>query len=130
MEQELVSPIKVLSALAQIQRWETLNSNLLRNSSGRQLYFGLIRHINDAKDGLSIDSMKEIYYDDGIRLTERMVRLTIRAFEADGVLMLERAKGDGRSRRIFLTNKLLEQMQEHAVVAKNAFKEDFLVISK
>ena len=130
MNQELVSPIKILSALAHIQRWEILNSNLLRSSSGRQLYFGLIRHLNDTNDGLSIDSMKEIYYDDGIRLTERGVRLTIRAFEADGVLMLEKAKGDGRSRRMFLTNKLLEQMQEHAEVARTAFKEDFLVIAK
>ena len=130
MNQELVSPIKILSALAHIQRWEALNSHLLRSSSGRQLYFGLIRHLSDGAEGPIVDSMKEIYYDDGIQLTERGVRLTIRAFEADGVLVLEKAKGDGRSRRMFLTNKLLELMQEHAEVAKKSFKEDFLVISK
>ena len=130
MNQELVSPIKILSALARIQRWENLSSNLLRSSSGRQLYFGLIRHLNNAEDGLSIKSMKEIYYDDGIQLTERMVRLTIRAFEADGVLVLGKALGDGRSRRIFLTDKLLEQMLKHAEVAVRAFEQDFLVISK
>ena len=74
--------------------------------------------------------MKEIYYDDGIQLTERGVRLSIRSFEADGVIFLEKANEDKRSRKIFLTDKFKEQMLMHANVLKKTLGEDFLVLSK
>ncbi len=130
MSSELVSAIKLLSVLAQLQRWEVMNSTLLSSPSGRQLYFGLIRHLSSEQDDLSVDSMKEIYYDDGIQLTERGVRLTIRAFEADGSLLLEKASEDKRSRRIFLTPKLQEQMLAHAEAMRKTLNEYFLVIQK
>lgn len=37
---------------------------------------------------LSVDSMKEVYYDEDIQQTERGIRLTIRAFEAVDDLVL------------------------------------------
>ncbi len=130
MQQELASAIQLLSVLSHLQRWEVLNSNLLRSAAGRQLYFGLIRHLAKDKDIPLVDSMKEIYFDDGIQLTERGVRLTIRAFEADGVVAVEKATADKRSRRIFLTDKLQQQMLEHAYVMKKTLNENFLIIPK
>ena len=130
MENDLASAIKLLNALAQLQRWEVMNSQLLSSPSGRQLYFGLIRHLSHVQEDLSVDSMKEIYYDDGIQLTERGVRLTIRAFEADGSLWLEKASDDKRSRRIFLTPKLQQQMLAHAEAMRKTLNENFLVIQK
>lgn len=130
MKQDLESAIKILSVLAQLQRWEVLNSNLMRTISGRQLYFSLIRHLTGDEEVPLVDSMKEIYYDDGIQLTERGVRLTIRAFEADGVLVVEKATTDRRSRRIFLTEKLQQQMHAHAEVMRKTLNENFIVIAK
>lgn len=127
---DLIVAIKFLSVLADIQRWETMNSSLLKNDSGRQLYFGLIRHLSSSQQDLQVESMKEIYYDDGIKLTERGVRLTIRAFEADGVLILEKSVDDKRSRKIFLTSKLQEQMLAHADAMQKLLNRNFLVISK
>lgn len=130
MDRDLMSAVKLLTVLAQLQRWEVMNSSLLRSPSGRQLYFGLIRHLSNEQEHLQVESMKEIYYDDGIQLTERGVRLTIRAFEADGVLFLEKGDGDKRSRRIFLTDKLQQQMLAHAEVMRKTLNENFLVIQK
>jgi hypothetical protein len=130
MKQDLASAIKLLSVLAQLQRWEILNSHLLRTASGRQLYFGLIRHLAGDKEIPLVDSLKEIYYDDGIQLTERGVRMTIRAFEADGVVVVERAAKDKRSRRIFLTEKLQLQMLAHAEAMQKTLNENFMVIAK
>lgn len=123
--------IDFLKALAQVQLWELSNSSLLKTVAGRQLYFGLIRHITDhGENGMSVESMKEIYYDKGISLTERGVRLTIRSFEADGVLFVEKSIQDRRSRRIFLTEKFEEQMRNHARVVKKEFEKNFLLIKK
>jgi hypothetical protein len=120
-----------LKILAEVQLWESSSSSMLQTVAGRQLYFGLIRHLGDQNgDGLSVESMKEIYYDKGISLTERGVRLTIRAFEAEGVVVIERATKDRRSRRIFLTEKLQEQMLKHAMVIKKAMEANYLVIKK
>lgn len=130
MKDELVTATKLLSVLAHMQRWEAMNLSIAASASGRQLYFGLIRHLNNGEQGLTIDSMKEIYYDDGIKLTERGLRLAIRAFEADGVLTIEKASVDKRSRRIFLTSKFQEQMLAQAEVMTKALNENFLVLTK
>ncbi len=120
-----------LKVLADVQLWESSSSPLLQSVAGRQLYFGLIRHIaQQSNESFTVESMKEIYYDKGINLTERGVRLTIRAFEADGIVVVERAARDRRSRRIFLTKKLQEQMFVHAMVMKRAMETNFLVIKK
>lgn len=125
------SLLNLLKVLAEVQLWEVSNLSLLQTVAGRQLYFGLIRHIAVQGDsGLSVESMKKIYYDKGINLTERGVRLTIRSFEADGVLTLNRALNDGRSRRIFLTEKLQEQMRNHALILKEALDKNYLLIEK
>lgn len=125
------SLLNLLKVLAEVQLWEVSNLSLLQTVAGRQLYFGLIRHIAFHGDsGLSVESMKKIYYDKGINLTERGVRLTIRSFEADGVLTLNRALNDGRSRRIFLTEKLQEQMRNHALILKEALEKNYLLIEK
>jgi hypothetical protein len=129
--QGLDGSIDLLQALAEVQMWESLNPSIFQTVAGRQLYFGLIRHISRQEDkDLAVESMKEIYYDRGINLTERGVRLTIRSFEADGVLQIEKALKDRRSRRIFLTEKLQEQMTLHALVMKKAMEKNFLVIKK
>lgn len=125
------SLLDLLKVLAEVQLWEGTNATMLQTVAGRQLYFGLIRHIaHQGEKGLAVESMKEIYYDKGIHLTERGVRLTIRAFEADGVVAIEQAKKDRRSRRIFLTKKIEEQMLNHALILKKALETNFLVIKK
>lgn len=125
------SLLNLLKVLAELQFWEVSNSTLLQSVAGRQLYFGLIRHIAFQGDaGLTVDSMKKIYYDKGINLTERGVRLTIRSFEAAGILVLGRAVNDGRSKRIFLTQKFQKQMQDHALIFKEVLEKNYLLIEK
>ena len=131
LNSDLENLLDLLKVLAEVQLWEGANATMLQTIAGRQLYFGLIRHItNQGEKGLAVESMKEIYYDKGIHLTERGVRLTIRAFEADGVVATEQAKKDKRSRRIFLTKKIEEQMLKHALILKKALEANFLVIKK
>ncbi|MEY4725726.1 MAG: hypothetical protein RLZ36_353, partial [Pseudomonadota bacterium] len=76
LNSNLESLLDLLKVLAEVQLWEGANATLLQTVAGRQLYFGLIRHIaNQGEKGLAVESMKEIYYDKGIHLTERGVRL-------------------------------------------------------
>jgi hypothetical protein len=56
--------------------------------------------------------------------------LTIRAFEADGVLIVEKANTDRRSRKIYITEKLQQQMISHAEEFKKMLSNDFLVLEK
>jgi hypothetical protein len=123
--------LDLLRVLAEVQLWEVASSSLLQTVAGRQLYFGLIRHlVNKDKSGLTVESMKQIYFDKGINLTERGVRLTIRSFEADGVLVLDKSETDRRSRRIFLTEKFEDQMRNHALVIKRELEKNYLMIKK
>ncbi len=130
--QQLSNALDLLSALAQVQRWEAVSSGFMRSLASRELYFGLIRHLDvgEGNGTLLVDSMKEIYYDEDIRLTERGIRLTIRAFEADGAVVVGQADDDRRSRRIFLTPKLQEHMLMHAEVLQKALNKNHLVIKK
>ena len=130
--QEFSNALGLLSALAQVQRWEAVSSGFMRSLASRQLYFGLIRHLDvDGRSGdMLVDSMKEIYYDEDIQLTERGIRLTIRAFEADGGVVLGQAVDDRRSRQIFLTPKLQEHMLAHAEVLQKALNKNYLIIKK
>ena len=130
MNNNLDSAIRILTALAKLKRWENANSNILKSASGCQLYYGLILHLNNKNNELMINSLKDIYYDDGIQLTERGLRLTIRAFEAEGALSLERGDDDKRSRRMFLTGKLQEHMLAHADAMGKILNENYLVIQK
>lgn len=123
--------LDLLRVLAEVQLWEVASSSLFQTVAGRQLYFGLIRHlVNQDKSGLTVESMKQIYFDKGINLTERGVRLTIRSFEADGVLVLDKSETDRRSRRIFLTEKFENQMRNHALTIKRELEKNYLVIKK
>jgi hypothetical protein len=130
MNEDLPAAIELLSVFAQIQKWEAQHSSFMGSASGRQLYFGLIRHLARAEGMPFVGSMKEIYCDDGLRLTERGVRLTMRAFEADGVVFVEKADGDKRSRRIFITEKLENQMISHAEVIRKELGQKFIFIKK
>lgn len=128
---EMEVSLDLLKVLAEVQLWEVGSSSLLQTVAGRQLYFGLIRHlVNQDKSGLTVDSMKQIYFDKGINLTERGVRLTIRSFEADGVLVIDKSEKDRRSRRIFLTKKFEDQMRNHALIIKKELEKNYLVIKK
>lgn len=130
MNKDLTEAVKLLSVLAEVQKWESINSDFVRSASSRQLYFGLVRHLAEDGDEVLVDSMKEIYYDDGVSLTERGVRLAIRSFEAAGVLTVEKAIQDRRSRRIYITEKLQHQMCQHAEVLRRALNNNFMVLNK
>jgi DNA-binding transcriptional regulator PaaX len=130
MREDLFEAVKFLSVLAKVQKWESMNSHLMRTTSSRQLYFGLIRHLAKDGDAFLVDSMKDIYFDDGVSLTERGVRLAIRSFEAAGVLTVEKAVLDRRSRRIYLTEKLQNQMLLHASALRSSLNESFMVLDK
>lgn len=123
--------IDLLQILANVHQWEVLNSKLMQTVAGRQLYFGLIRNLVQSDEkGLTIDSLKDIYYDKGINVTERGVRLMLRNFEADGILVLERAVKDRRSRKIYLTPKFEQLIRSHSLAIKKEFESKFLVIKK
>lgn len=130
MNRELAQAVQLLSALAELQKWETQNLHWMRGASGRQLYYGLIRHLSEDSEALRVESMKDIYADDGIQLTERGVRLTIRAFEADGAILIDPSTDDKRSRRIRITEKMQSQMLEHAQIMKKALSDKFMLVEK
>jgi hypothetical protein len=126
--EDLFDALQLLSVLAEVQQWEASNSEFIRGQSSRQLYFGLIRHIDSR--ALLIDSMKEIYYDEAIQLTERAIRLTIRAFEADGMVVVGQADEDRRSRQIFLTSKLQQHIIAHADMLRKTINKNYHLIKR
>jgi hypothetical protein len=130
MEHAINHDVKLLKAVAKVQAWEVLNLNLLRKESGRQLYFGLLRHISESSGCLHVSSMKDIYCDEGVQLTERALRLAFRAFEDEGVVVVEKSYSDQRLRKIFLTRKFQDLMATHALEIKKKIDESFIVLSK
>jgi hypothetical protein len=117
----------LLHSFAEVQKWEVMNIHLMRSASGRQLYYGLIRNLVNQDGEQHVGSMKEMYCDDGILLTERGVRLAMRALEAEGEVFIERTDADRRSRKILLSKKLQEKMISHAeVVRKELINKDLL----
>lgn len=127
MIKNLSEALILLHSFAEIQKWEVMNIHLMRSASGRQLYYGLIRNLVNQDGEQLVGSMKEMYCDDGILLTERGVRLAMRALEADGEVFVERTDADRRSRRILLSQKLQEKMISHAeVLRKELSNKDLL----
>jgi DNA-binding MarR family transcriptional regulator len=74
--------------------------------------------------------MKDIYCDEGVQLTERALRLAFRAFEDEGVVVVEKSYSDQRLRKIFLTRKFQDLMATHALEIKKKIDESFIVLSK
>lgn len=129
-ERELELVLKLLNVLASIQKWELDNVGFLGTATGRQLYYGLVRSSAVDQGKLNVGLMKNIYHSEYIGVTERGVRLAVRAMESEGRLMIEQHEDDKRARKIVLTEKLQQQMIAHANAIMQAFCEHYIVLEK
>lgn len=127
---ELETVLKLLNVLADIQKWELTNIGFMGTATGRQLYFGLVRSSSVDQGKLNVGLMKYIYHSEHIGVTERGVRLAVRAMENEGGLRVEQHESDKRARKIVLTEKLQQQMVAHAQAIKQAFEKNYHLIQK
>ena len=127
---ELETVLKILNVLADIQKWELANIGFMGTVTGRQLYYGLVRSSSVDHGNLNVGLMKNIYHSEHIGVTERGVRLAVRALESEGGGRVEQHEGDKRARKIVLTEKLQQQMVAHAQAVKQAFEKNYLLIQK
>jgi DNA-binding MarR family transcriptional regulator len=125
--------MRLLAAVSELHSWEIQNCPYLRTVSGRQLYFGMIRQCLQTKNGnhsLTIDTLKELYYGDGLSITERGARIKLREFEADGIVQSSKSAEDRRSKRITPTQKLLHQMTAHSEAALKILNKHLIVVKR
>jgi len=121
--------LKVLRALAALQRWEVREIPLMRTLSGRQLYFGIIAQMQQGlEEAIQVESLKELYFGSGMSVSERCVRLKLREFEREGLVCAERNKSDLRSRNLVLDETLKQQMGQHADAAYRLLGEEIVVV--
>jgi hypothetical protein len=123
----------LLAAVSELHSWEIQNCPFLRTVSGRKLYFGMIRQCLQSKNGnqsLSVDTLKELYYGDGLSITERGARIKLREFEADGIVQSSQSSEDRRSKCITPTQKLLQQMTNHSEAALKILSKHLIVVKR
>jgi len=119
--------MKFLEVQAELNYWEIVNFPLLKNTSSRQLYYSIIKEYIDST---SSTVLKELYFGDGVGVTDRALRLKLREFEGQGLIVCEPREFDRRSRQLRVTNDLMDKINLHATACQRIFSERFYFIEQ
>jgi hypothetical protein len=120
------SSMRFLEVQAELQSWEIINFPLLKNTSSRQLYYSIIKEHMSSTGAV----LKGLYFGDGFGVTDRALRLKLREFESQGLITCEARESDRRSRRLIVTDDLMEKIHVHAVTCQKLFSDRFFFIER
>jgi hypothetical protein len=121
--------VHLLQSQAELQGWEIANFPILSSLSGRQLYYGLIKHyLLENEQEVKTDSLKNLYFGDGIGLTDRALRTKLREFENAGFVVSVPCESDKRSRSLLITESFLEKMNTHAIAYQRILRKKFFIM--
>lgn len=93
---------------------------------GRHIYLCIVCELNANGEIDSAKSLKKIFSHP--TLTERAIRLKLRELEANGYLLTEFSRRDGRSRTLKLTQKFLDLIEEHNLILANSYKNSIVLL--
>ena len=97
-----------LKSMAELHEWEVAHMPFIQTTSGRSLYFALIRTFV-----LNQSALESPLKSFALNLTGKIMRERMREFENLGLLTLQRSGQDGRVRTVALTERMHEVFRQH-----------------
>ena len=97
-----------LKSMAELHEWEVAHMPFIQTTSGRSLYFALIRTFVLARSTTQAP-LKSF----ALNMTGKIMRERMREFEQLGLLTLQRSGHDGRVRTLALTERMYEVFRQH-----------------
>ena len=110
-----------LRCLAVINEWEREHMPFIKSTSGRDLYFLLVKHFVLTDRSWVAIPLKSFTVD----LTDKAMRKRMKDFELQGLLAIENSVEDRRSKTIQPTDKMRGLFDAHTLVLRRCFKHYF-----
>ena len=115
-----------LRCLAVLNEWERAHLPFIKSTSGRDLYFLLVKHFLLSPDPLASIPLKSFTVD----LTDKAMRRRMQEFAQLDLLAIEVRDGDTRSKTIRPSRRLRDLFDAHSLVMRSCFKHYFHYVPK
>lgn len=115
-----------LRCLAVLNEWERVHMPFIKSTSGRDLYFLLVKHFLLSPDPLAAIPLKSFTVD----LTDKAMRRRMQEFEQLDLLVIEIRDGDARGKTIRPTQRLRDLFDAHSLMMRRCFRHYFHYVSK
>lgn len=113
-----------LSVLAELHDWEHANMPFITTSTGRALYFAIVREFFSNPDvAPRVKSLNGW-------VSDKALRVRIREFASLGLLHVKDHETDKRNHCVIPTAKLIDLFEEHRVAMRDAIKKRFYYVNK
>ena len=115
-----------LRCLAVLNEWERVHLPFIKSTSGRDLYFLLVKHFLLAPDPLTSIPLKSLTVD----LTSKAMRQRMQEFEQLDLLAVEGHGDDARRKTVRPTRRLRDLFDAHSLVMRGCFRHYFHYVPK
>ena len=115
-----------LRCLAVLNEWERVHMPFIKSTSGRDLYFLLVKHFLLSSDPSTSIPLKSFTVD----LTDKAMRRRMREFEKLKLLALEGCANDARSKTLRPTAQLHGLFDAHTMAMRACFRHYFHYVKK
>jgi len=97
----------LLRIFIEIHKWETLNHEIFKNTSSRDLYYSMVDDlINNKQNESSLRSHKG-------STTLKASRQRIQSYEEMGMAIIAQSTSDGRTKKLIPTEKFIQLVEHH-----------------
>ena len=123
------SPLNIgrgLRCLAVLNEWERVHMPFIKSTSGRDLYFLLVKHFLLSPDPLASIPLKSFTVD----LTDKAMRQRMQDFEQLDWLVIEVHDDDARRKTIRPTQRLRDLFDAHSLMMRRCFRHYFHYVPK
>ena len=115
-----------LRCLAVLNEWERVHMPFLKSTSGRDLYFLLVKHFLLSPDPSASIPLKSFTVD----LTDKAMRRRMQEFEQLDWLVIEVHDDDARRKTIRPTQRLRDLFDAHSLMMRRCFRHYFHYVPK
>ncbi len=118
-----------LQIIFELYEWELTQLPFIDSVVGRHVYVCIARKVlSDSLNPASAISLKALLSTN--HLTDRAIRLKLREMESAGYISTVHGRHDKRARILLPTQKLLDLIREHSLMASRSLSTDFHMVSK
>ena len=115
-----------LRCLAAINEWERKHLPFIKSTSGRDLYFLIVKHFLLPDKVAPLIPLKSFTFD----LTDKAMRQRMHQFEKLGLLAIEVSAEDARNKTIRPTDALHRLFVAHTLATRNCYSNYFHFVKK
>lgn len=115
-----------LRCLAILNEWERIHMPFIKSTSGRDLYFLIVKHFMFASEGEAAIPLKSFR----ISLSDKAMRQRILDFKRLGLVTLHSCPSDTRNKHIQPTPQLHDVFNTHTQIMRRCFQHYFHYVQK